>query len=266
MVGAVGQAGDGLAAAEEEVGAARIADRPAAGLLGELEQGAALAERNDIVDQLGLGLGVELVGMRQRGIAPDRRTRDPQHVRMDARLARARRRRGRRLGAPGKSEPMHLADHGVAGDAPELCGNLGSRQPVGPKLFQRLDALVSPAHASGSSEASAAMGSRPQNPTTGLGNLRWARRVVPLPIYAKTRPPHEMSYPLIEKLQYGESQAQESDLPASTSSTRLGARRPHLSSLLCSALTFVTTAAPPGVISWMMLTLGPASIECRAVP
>src|SRR5437870_5235940 len=35
MVGTVGQAGDGLAAAEEEVGAAGIADRPAAGLLGE---------------------------------------------------------------------------------------------------------------------------------------------------------------------------------------------------------------------------------------
>src|SRR3977135_2445375 len=37
-VGAVGQAGDALAAAEEEVGVAGVADRPAAGLLGELEQ------------------------------------------------------------------------------------------------------------------------------------------------------------------------------------------------------------------------------------
>src|SRR5712691_4528927 len=183
MVGAVGQAGDGLAAAEEEVGAARIADRPAAGLLGELEQGAALAERNDIVDQLGLGLGVELVGMRQRGIAPYRRARDPQHVRMGARLARARRRRGRRLGAPRQSEPVHLADHRVAGDAAKLCGNLTRRQPVGPKLLQHLDALVSPGHASSSSAVATAEKSG-QNPSTGLGNDRLARRILPLPIYA----------------------------------------------------------------------------------
>src|SRR5262245_60093723 len=50
MIGAVGQAGQRLAAAEEEVGAAGIADRPAAGVLVELEQRAALTDRDDIVD------------------------------------------------------------------------------------------------------------------------------------------------------------------------------------------------------------------------
>src|SRR5262249_16227318 len=38
VVRAVGQAGDGLAAAKEEIGMAGIADRPAAGFLVELEQ------------------------------------------------------------------------------------------------------------------------------------------------------------------------------------------------------------------------------------
>src|SRR5436309_1244134 len=50
VVRAIGQAGDGLAAAQEEVGMAWIADRPAAGLLIEFEQRAALAERDDVVD------------------------------------------------------------------------------------------------------------------------------------------------------------------------------------------------------------------------
>src|SRR5215471_21410597 len=54
VVRAVGQAGDGLAAAKKEVGMAGIADRPAAGLLVELEQGAALAKRDDVVDEFRL--------------------------------------------------------------------------------------------------------------------------------------------------------------------------------------------------------------------
>ena len=151
MIGAVGQAGDAMAAAEEEIGTAGIADRPAAGLLGELEQRPALAERNDVVDHLGFRLGIELVGMSKRGVAPHRRAGDPHHVRMGARLARARRARGRRLGAARQPEPVHLADDRVAGDAAKLCGNLTRRQSVGPQLLQRLDALVGPGHAPSSS-------------------------------------------------------------------------------------------------------------------
>src|SRR5262249_53456048 len=95
VVRAIGQAGDGLAAAKEEVGVAWIADRPAAGLLVELEQRAALADRDDVVDQLRLQLDIELVGLGERGVAPYRRPRDPQHMPMWARRARARGGRGR---------------------------------------------------------------------------------------------------------------------------------------------------------------------------
>src|SRR5690349_15402369 len=52
VIGAVGQAGHRLTAAEEEVRLAGIADRPTAGVFGELEQGAALADRNDVIEQL----------------------------------------------------------------------------------------------------------------------------------------------------------------------------------------------------------------------
>src|SRR2546430_8476890 len=82
VIGAVGQARERLAAAEEEVGATGIADRPAAGLLGEFEQCAALTEWDDVVDQLGLGLHIKFVGVRKRGVAPHRRARYPQHVRL----------------------------------------------------------------------------------------------------------------------------------------------------------------------------------------
>src|SRR5262249_1548360 len=49
VVRAIGQAGDGLAAAKEEVGMAWIADRPAAGLVVELGQGGAPAGRGGVV-------------------------------------------------------------------------------------------------------------------------------------------------------------------------------------------------------------------------
>lgn len=58
--------------------------------------------------------------------------------------------RGWPLGAARQSEPVHLADHRIAGNAAQLCGNLARRQAVGSQLLQRLDALVSPAHPSNS--------------------------------------------------------------------------------------------------------------------
>src|SRR3982075_785261 len=146
VIGAVGQAGDRPAAAEEEVGLAGIADRPAASLLGELEQGPALAHGDDVVDELRLGLGVEVIGMGKRGVAAAGRTRAPHHVLMRAGLARPRGSRGWRFGAAGKSEPVHLADHGVAGNAAKLGGDLAGRQSVGPQPLQRLDAFISPSH------------------------------------------------------------------------------------------------------------------------
>src|SRR5215510_15021460 len=78
MIGAVGQAGHGLTAAEEEVRAAGIADRPAAGHLVQLEQRTALPDRDDVVEDLRLGLDIVLVGVRERGVASHRRTRHPE--------------------------------------------------------------------------------------------------------------------------------------------------------------------------------------------
>src|SRR5215475_5473839 len=94
---------------------------------------------------------------------------------MGARLARPRRRRGRRLGSAGEPKPVHLADHRVAGDAAELGGDLARRQAIGPKFLQRLDAFVSPGHASFSSAvaiaaAVAAAEKCRQNPAAGQGN------------------------------------------------------------------------------------------------
>ena len=48
-----------------------------------------------------------------------------EHLRGRARLALARHRGGWRLGAAGEAEPMHLADHGVAGDAAEFARRSG---------------------------------------------------------------------------------------------------------------------------------------------
>ena len=49
-------------------------------------------------------------------------------------------------GAARKAEPVHLADHGVAGDAAESAGDLAGAQPFGPELLQQLDAFVGPCH------------------------------------------------------------------------------------------------------------------------
>src|SRR5262249_15514872 len=193
VVSAIGQAGDRLTAAKEEIGMAWIADRPAAGLLVELEQRAALADGDDVVDQLRFQLDIELVGLGERGVAPYRRPRDPQHMPMGARLARARGGGGWRLGAARQPEPVHLADHRIAGNAAKLRGDLARRQPIRPEFLQRFDALIGPGHALNSSPVAAAeevqteshsgLGQRPVGPThTRATDLRYdlsaARSVV----------------------------------------------------------------------------------------
>src|SRR5215468_6632107 len=172
VVRAVGQAGDGLAAAKEEVGMAGIADRPAAGLLVELEQRAALAKRDDVIDEFRLQLDLEFVGLGERGVTPYRWPRDPQHVRMGARLARARSGGGWRLGASRQPEPVHLADHGIAGNAAKLRGDLARRQPLYPEFLQCFDAFIGPGHAPNSSPVAAAEKSR-QNPLRAWATTSW---------------------------------------------------------------------------------------------
>ena len=88
--GAIGQGGDGPPAAEEEVGLAGIADRPAAGLFGQFEQGPALTHGDHVVDELrlrlyfdvGNGIGFDL---RDRGLL-DGDVRDLRCLRDDLRL------------------------------------------------------------------------------------------------------------------------------------------------------------------------------------
>src|SRR5215471_3735478 len=172
VVRAIGQAGDGLTAAKEEIGMAWIADRPAAGLFVELEQCAALADRDDVIDQLRFQLDIELVGLGERGVAPYRRPRDPQHMPMGARLARARGGGGWRLGAARQPEPVHLADHRIAGDAAKLRGDLARREPIRPEFLQRFDALIGPGHAPNSSPVTAAEKSR-QNPLRAWPTTSW---------------------------------------------------------------------------------------------
>src|SRR5205814_4877616 len=69
VIGAIRQAGYRVAATEKEVVTAGVADRPAAGLLVEFQNGPALADWNDVVDQFRFGLQFEIVSMRQCHIA-----------------------------------------------------------------------------------------------------------------------------------------------------------------------------------------------------
>src|SRR5579859_4995714 len=80
MMRAVWQALQRLAAAEEELGTAGIADRPVAGILREFEQGLALIHRNHIVVGDGIVLRLGLEGVGERGVAARHRTRDAHHV------------------------------------------------------------------------------------------------------------------------------------------------------------------------------------------
>src|SRR5262249_56687015 len=90
-------------------------------------------------------------------------------------------------------EPVHLADHRIAGDAAKLRSDLARRQPIRPEFLQRFDALIGPGHASNSSPVAAAEevqteshsgpGQRPVGPThTRATDLRYdlsaARSVV----------------------------------------------------------------------------------------
>src|SRR6478736_1007797 len=106
MIAAIGKALDRLAAAECKFRIARVADRPAAFAVAELEERAALPHRNNVLDQIWLGREIKIVDGRQRSVAAHGRT-DAQHG-VGARLARARRRRREALGAAREAQAMHL--------------------------------------------------------------------------------------------------------------------------------------------------------------
>src|SRR5947209_14374552 len=92
MMRAVGQAGQRLAAAKEEIRAGGIADRPMASGLIQFQQRYSLAHWNDIVVGDRIRFQLDFESMRQRGIAARSGTGDPHHVLGGPRLALARRR------------------------------------------------------------------------------------------------------------------------------------------------------------------------------
>src|SRR5215510_5541680 len=113
MISTIGQALDGLAAAEEEIRRAWIADRPMAFAFGQLKNRAALPQRDDVLNQLGLRLEFRLITMqwRQCRIATNPRARNSHHLAMGARLALTRHRGRWTFSTPRQAEPMHLSDH-----------------------------------------------------------------------------------------------------------------------------------------------------------
>src|SRR3989304_10499987 len=96
-MGAIGQSVHRVAAAEEEVGAARIADGPAASFFREFQDGAALPDRNNVIDQFRFQFQLMLIGMSESRIAAH--AGNAEHMSGGARLARARSAGGGTLGA-----------------------------------------------------------------------------------------------------------------------------------------------------------------------
>src|SRR5262249_52613305 len=147
MISAVGKVADRLAAAEEEIAGAGIADGPPAFRVRQFQQRAALPDRHDIFQRLRLELRLQLVTGKpcQCGIPAYRRPRHvAQHMRWRPWLACPWPRRRRRLGAARQTQPMHLADHRVAGDAAELGRDLACRLALRPQLLQELYTVVGP--------------------------------------------------------------------------------------------------------------------------
>src|SRR5262245_46949699 len=145
MITAVGETFGRLATAEGEVGITRIADRPAAAAVIQLDQRTALTHRNDILHHLRFGREIKIVDRRQRGIAAHRRANAQHGVR--ARLARSRGGRRDALGTARQAQSMDLSNHRVAGHAAEFVGDLACRKPVRPEFLQEFNTFVGPRHA-----------------------------------------------------------------------------------------------------------------------
>src|SRR6266481_6131016 len=152
MVSAIGETFDGLAAAKEEVRRAWVADRPMALAFGQFKNRTALSDRNDIFDQSEFGLEFRFIGMQwsKSCVAANARPRNSHERAMGPRLALAWRRGRWALGAPRQTEPMHLSDHRIAGNATKFRRNLGSRQSIAPTPLEEFHAIIRPVHRSSS--------------------------------------------------------------------------------------------------------------------
>ena len=176
-----------------------------------------------IGDRIGLHLDFE--GVRKRGVAARDRTRHPHHVLGGARLALPRRGRGGALGAAGKAQPVHLADHGVSRHISEFRGDLAGRQVRLPRASsvarrdRRTRSIpsshsslrIAPANRGSAGDVIRLKNPCGQNPLALAGRENRARTSTLYKMDSQgSELPHEMSYPTAQKLQYGGTLAQES--------------------------------------------------------
>ena len=225
MVRAVGQAGERLAAAEEEFRAGGIADRPVTGGLVQFEQRQPLAHRHHVVEGDRIGLQLDLEGVGERGVAArDRTGRHPHHRLGGTRLALARRGGRGGLGAAGQAQPVNLSDHRISRHVAEFRSDLAGREAGFPELLQLLDAIIGPGQYRHRMFPFASR--RPIQKAALRGQIKKSLRAESLKA-RRTRwspgrehalegtlkgseLPHEMSYPMAQTLQYGVTPAQES--------------------------------------------------------
>ena len=232
---AIGQAGQRLAAAEEEFRTGGIADRPVAGGLVEFQQRQPLAHRHHVV----VGDRIRLQS-RLRTHAPARccRARPGATTRIMCWAGRALRWRGAAeeglLARPERPSRWTLPITAFRVTFPSSAAIWLAESPAFPEFLQLLDAIVGPGqyrHRILPFASRRPFGSGAATPKFPQKSLlaeslspRRARKARPN-VYAEhwdgrgSELPHEMSYPTAQKLQYGVTPAQES-----------AAERPHVPS------------------------------------
>ena len=157
MVLAIGRASPWPMAAKAEILVARIADRPFAGLVGEMQDGdpAAFRQideahrlrfRQRLLARLDIGPQHRLQGVRSGRRHAGRGALPAAGEARFALFARCARLRGaRRLRPARQIEAVNLADHRIACDArAQPPGNLAGTQAFRPELLQKLHPIISP--------------------------------------------------------------------------------------------------------------------------
>ena len=151
------------------------------------------------------------------------------------------------LGAAGKAEPVHLADHRISRHISEFRGDLAGRKAGLPELFQLLDAIVGPGQYRHRTLPSLAR--RPswrrrcdaksrkipctQNPLALAGRKSAPERLRRTTRTQGIRLPHEMSYPTSKTLQYGvDSRAESGPTAPHVPSSEAYAKSLHCTGIL----------------------------------
>jgi hypothetical protein len=137
---------------------------------------------------------------------------------------------------------VNLADHGVAGHVTEFRSDLAGGKAAFPEFLQLFDAIVGPCHYRHRRFPFVSAGLTGQrcelrlqkslrSESFSAHRARISRpAVTPHWMCQKDLPPHEMSYPTRQKLQYAVTRAQESGMP-----------RPHASANKAAKSAFSAT-------------------------